>query len=315
MYKKNLLNKITLIGFILMIFISCSKKESTKKSTNTDKIIISVSILPQKFFVEKIGGDKVEVNTLIPNGASPALYEPNPLQMKELEKSLVYFKVGHPNFPFEKKFFDDIASNKDNLLSVDMFAGVDFRNFKKPHNHSHDHDVEDFHDDKKHSKSEKEIHTDSHVWTSTGNVKIAALNILTTLSKIDTKNESFYENNYKKFIKEIDLLQLKIRDIFKNKKEIKFLVFHPSWGYFADEFNLEQISVEVDGKKPSAKSLMNVIKTAKENNIKVIFVQEGFSKSSAEVIANELGATVTSISPLEENWLNNLEIVAKKIRN
>ena len=115
MFQKDLIKKITLISLILLFFLSCTKKENTKKSINTGKTIVSVSILPQKFFVEKIGGDKVHVNTLIPNGASPALYEPNPLQMKELEKSHIYFKVGHPNFPFEKKFFDDFASNKDNL--------------------------------------------------------------------------------------------------------------------------------------------------------------------------------------------------------
>jgi len=302
--------KVVFFLVILLITSGCSKKESEKNSVPAvEKIIVSVSILPQKFFVEKIGGDKVSINTLIPNGVSPALYEPNPLQMKKLEKSTVYFKVGHPNFAFERRYFDEISNFDNNLQIVDMFSGVDYREFNNEHHH---HSDEESHGVK---INEKEIHTDSHVWTSPENVKVAALNIFNVLSKIDSKNTKYYKDNYDIFIEEVNLLQSSITNIFKDTKTEKFLVFHPSWGYFADEFNIEQIAVEVDGKEPSMKSLLNVIEEAKENNIKVVFVQEGFSKSSAEVIAKELDASVITISPLTENWAENLYSVANKIKN
>ncbi len=303
---KKVIVTISSILVLLSFIVGCGRDRADidKKS---EKIIVSVSILPQKFFVEKIGGDKVSINTLIPNGASPVLYEPNPLQMKNLEKSTVYFKVGHPNFAFEKRYFNEISNLDNNLQIVDMFSGVSYREFKNEHHH---HSDEESHDE---NIMDKEIHTDSHVWTSPENVKIAALNIFNILSKIDSKNTKFYKNNYDIFIEEIGLLQLRITNIFADTKTEKFLVFHPSWGYFADEFNLEQISVEVDGKQPSMKLLLSVIEEARENEIKVVFVQEGFSKSSAKVIAKELDASIITISPLTENWLENLYSVANKI--
>ena len=296
-----------LLGLIIItiLFANCSKKESNDLIINNEEIIVSVSILPQKFFVQKIAGDKVTVNTLIPNGASPTLYEPNPMQLKELEKSSIYFKVGHPNFPFEKRCFEELTKNNKNLLSIDMFKGVNYISYADEHHH-HSHDKKD--------NNTKKIHTDSHLWTSPENVKVAAAVILESLSKIDSKNVGFYKKRYDKFIEEINLLQNRIKTLFNNNKSNKkFLVFHPSWGYFANEYNLEQFSVEVDGKTPSAKSLMDVVKKAKENNIKVIFVQEGFSNSSAKVIAKELDADVITISPLRENWLENIEDVARVI--
>jgi zinc transport system substrate-binding protein len=152
---------------------------------------------------------------------------------------------------------------------------------------------------------------DPHIWLSPKLVKIQAKNILDGFLKIDEKHKDIYMENYKKFIKEIEDTDSKIKDTLSNLKNRKFMVFHPTWGYFADEYNLEQIPIEVEGKTPSMQTLAKLINKAKKDNIKVVFVQPQFSKKSAEIIAKQIGGKVIAVDPLAENWSENLISVSK----
>ncbi|QKF80782.1 metal ABC transporter solute-binding protein, Zn/Mn family [Halarcobacter ebronensis] len=407
------------------------------------KIDIVVSILPQKTFVEKIGGDKVTVTAMVKPGSDPHSYEPKPSQMKAITKAQLYFPI---KIEFENAWLDKFANQNSTMQFIDMTKGIEF--LKMPAHHHHHHEtsevdlpyewaglfdlkkgvyswsfskvegkyaepsmkflikkaskdtstIEQYEEEAKkefsspnitevednyklnpnsfyelnfdknkevstfkidikedgkylffteHMPTEFEGHEhffkdinkndieaslthpeesehehhhhgefDPHTWTSPANVKIMAKNIFDALVKVDGKNKKYYETNYKTFLAEIDKTDSTIRKILSNiPKKSKFMVFHPSWGYFARDYDLVQFPIEVEGKEPKPKMLEKIIDEAKEENVKAIFAQEEFSDKSAKAIASELNIKVIKETPLSANWSENLIKMAKAIDN
>jgi len=268
-----------------------------------DATMVTVSILPQKFFVEKIAEDKIEVNVMVKPGFSPATYEPKPEQMKKIVSSKAYFSIG---VPFEKVWLSKFKAANAQMIITDTSNGIDKLSMAS---HSH-HEEEDEHN----THNEGGI-KDPHIWLDPILVKIQAKHIYNTLVSIDSNNSSFYRKNYNNFLREIDTLNNKIKNILSSSKLKSFMVFHPSWGYFAKAYNLEQITVEIEGKEPKPAELINLIKEAKEENIKVAFVQPQFSKKSISTIAKYINAKVEVIDPLAENWDKNLIYVANILKS
>ncbi len=255
------------------------------------KIIVFVSILPQQYFVQKIGNDLVDVRVMVGPGQNPATYEPTTQQMAALYKADLYFRIG---VPFESAWLDKIKQNNKNLTIVECCESI---SNLKGHDHSHEHNTD----------------YDPHVWTSPKNViKIAEL-IKNTLIKIDANNIEAYqatEESFKENLLELDkVIKLKT----KHLKSKSLLVSHPSWSYFADEYGFTQLSIERGGKEIQASSLVNLIKIAKEKKIKTIFVQPQFNNRAAKVIANELKADLMILDPLAFNYLENMHMVTDKI--
>ncbi len=251
----------------------------------SDRIKVSVSVLPQAYFVERVGGDRVTVQVMIPRGASPAVYEPTPQQLIMLADSKIYVKVGAPTFPFEKKHFNSILKKNRKMIVVNMSDGVEYRN------------------------------SDPHVWVAPCTVRIAAGNIYNALSEIDPSGKGYYRKNLESFLRDIDDLDGDIRNLLAGKKGCSFMVFHPAWGYFADQYGLKQAPVELGGKAPSASRIKKIVDTAREKGIKIIFVQKGFDVRSAKIIAAEIGGKVMQIDPMEKDWLKNMEDTAKILSN
>ena len=157
---------------------------------------------------------------------------------------------------------------------------------------------------------------DPHTWTSPENVKIMAKNIYDALVEIDSENSQYYKTNYENFLQEIEKTDQKIKEIFSAlSKNAKFMVFHPSWGYFAKAYNLKQLSIEVEGKEPKPKMLQKIIDTARVEGVKVIFTQKEFSDKSAKAIARELDIKVLKETPLAKDWSQNLINMADAIAN
>ncbi len=265
--------------------------------TNSEPLDITVSILPQVYFVEKIGGDRVKVNVMVEPGASPATYEPKPQQMKALSEAEAYVSIG---VPFEKAWMDKIKGANPQMLVIDSAQGIERMEMvahhhhgeaEAEHDHEHDHGAETL---------------DPHIWLSPQLVKLQAENIYQGLVKIDPENEAEYQANLSQFLTEIDQLDRQIQQNLVGVENRQFIVFHPSWGYFARDYDLEQVSIEVGGQEPSAAELGEIVKEAQEENIKVIFAQPEFSTQSAELIAQEIGGQVLLITPLAPDWSNNL---------
>jgi len=112
----------------------------------------------------------------------------------------------------------------------------------------------------------------------------------------------------------IDQLDAELKTIFAGKQGLQFMVFHPAWGYFAHAYGLTQVPVEIEGKDPKPAQLKELIQHAREDGIKVIFVQPQFSSKSAKQIAKEIGGEVAVVDPLAENWLANLREVANRFK-
>lgn len=257
------------------------------------KPIIIVSILPQKTFVQKITKDMADITVMVEPGNSPHSYEPKSSQMIAVSKADIYFSIG---VEFENVWLSKIKSQNSNLTFINISDNIPKIAIKKD-NHKHN-------------------NNDPHIWTSPKNVEIMANSIYKALITVDPKNKNLYKSNFDDFIKEIRDTDAQIKEILKETEpKSKFMVFHPSWGYFANEYNLTQIAVEVEGKEPKPKEMIKIIDEAKKENIKVIFTQPEFSDKSAQIIAKEAGVVVKKISPLNPNWSQNLINMAKAIAN
>lgn len=292
--------KILLIALALL-FISTPFCSPLVEASGPIKVF--VSILPQKFFVKQIAGNLVDVNVMVEPGASPATYEPKPMQMKAISKALIYFSIG---VPFEKRWLPKISSTNPRMKIVPTDKWVQ----KLPisvHHHNEDKGGEK-------EGQYKHGNLDPHIWLSPPYVMIQARQILIALQGVDPGHRSEYEKNYKRFV--LDTLELDeaIRAIFQDKQGLQFMVFHPSWGYFASTYGLKQVPIEIEGKEPRPAQLGEIIRHAKENNIRVILVQPQFSAKSARLLAKEINGKIVFADPLAENWHVNLKKQAEVIR-
>ena len=272
---------------------------------NASKPEITVNILPQKYFVEKIVKDKFEINVMVKPGSSPHNYEPKPSQMKSLVNSKAYFLVGDP---FEQAWMDKFKQNAKNTLFVDTTKGIEKIQMEE-YNHHDEANVDAKHDEHDHSGF------DPHVWLDPLLVKIQAKNIYEAMVEIDSHNSDFYKTNYEEFIKELDTLDENIKTILSPYKDKAFMVFHPSWGYFAKRYDLEQISIEIEGKEPKPNELVELIEEAKKYDIKIVFVAPQFSQKSAKTISKNINANVIAIDPISGNWKESMLDTANQIAN
>lgn len=271
-------------------------------STPAAPLKIQVSILPQKFFVEKIAGDLAEVDVLVKPGKSPATYAPTPSQIKKLSRADLYLRIG---VPFENGFMHKIESVARNIRIADLRKGIRLRKMKS---HIHEESEESHEHDGHHHEG-----MDPHIWMSPRLVKQQAETILNAIIAIDPGNTDLYRSNFKKFISQLEILDGKLGNILKPYKGENIFVFHPVFGYFADDYGLNQIPVETMGKSPKGKDLAALIKLAKKEKTRVIFVQPQFDSNAARKIAASIKGHVMSVDPLAYDYINNMERIAEII--
>jgi zinc transport system substrate-binding protein len=286
-----------------------------------DAMDITVSIPPQQYFLEKIGGDLVRVSVLVPGNNDPHTYEPKPQQLAALSEAEAYVLIG---FGFEQPWLEKLKAANANMKLIDSSQGITPLEMEE-HDHSHGEEEDHHghsHDDHGHgSEAEKEQGTgavmvvDPHIWLSPTLVKQQATTIAKDLAELDPENREQYEANLATFLAELEQLDQGLRQELESLPQRKFIVFHPSWAYFARDYNLEQIPIEVEGQEPSAQELKQLVDTAKENNLTVVFGETQFSTKSSEAIAAEIGAGVELLDPLAADWSSNLKSVAQKIAN
>lgn len=288
---------------------------------------VFVSLPPQKFFVERLGGDRVKVEALVPAGADPHTFEPSPAQMKSLSQASLYFAIG---IPFEKTLVSRIRSINPQLTFIQSDQGLPKR-FMAGHTHEHSDrgpapksggeekskDHRHGAESATHSESHDHHHgePDPHVWLSPPLVMTMARTMVLALMEADPSDRAGYEVRYKTFLAELATLDLEIHRILRDAKPPKvFYVFHPSWGYFGDAYGLEQVAVESEGKEAKPAHLKALIQSARQAGVKKLFVQPQFSSRSAEMVAKEIGATLEVLDPLAENWMENLQQVSRRLR-
>ena len=306
MRNKKSSKKLFIVLLIALIVSLSACQASDQTEVDQEAMQVMVSIVPQRYFVERIGGDSVTVSVMVEPGSSPATYEPKPEQLTSLSNAAAYFSIG---VPFESAWLDKIAEANSEMMMVDTIANIERKPIEAHHHHEEEGEEDHDHAEDEHDHAEGA--PDPHVWVSPELVKVQSQAIYEALSELDPQHEADYKANLEAFIADIDELEADISATLSGLKSNKFMVFHPAWGYFGDDFGLEQIAVEVGGQEPSAQELANLIQEAKEENIQVIFAQPEFSTQDAETIANEIGGEVLLISPLAPDWLHNLRDVAQ----
>lgn len=260
---------------------------------------VFVSVAPLKYFVERIGGELVDVEVMVKSGHSPVTYEPTPRQMVVLSEADVFVRVG---VPFETSWISKLQEVNPGMTIVDCREGISLLPLQHKtlditgSDHNHDHAA-----------------SDPHIWLDPSLVKTIIITIRDQLIRLDGVNRTVYELNTERFQRELELLDYEIRHLMASINNPKFLVFHPAWGYFARAYGLEQIPVEYEGKEPGPSTLAALIDTVKQLNIGTVFVQRQFSEQMMATLAAEIDAKVAILDPLAEDYMTNLRTAARAI--
>ena len=271
MGKRWLISSILIVVVLAMALLAAS---CGGRATEGGKIGVTVTILPLADFAEKVGGDKVDVTVMVPPGAEPHAYEPTPGQMVKLSTARMYVKVGS-GLEFELAWMDKFEQQNRSMLVVDSSQGIAI------------------------------MGNDPHTWLSPSNARTMVENIYQGLIKIDPENEAYYAQNRDEYLRQLDELDKEIRQGLEGVKNKAFMVFHPAWAYFARDYGLEEIAIEVEGKEPSAQDMARFIELAKTRGIKTIFASPQFNSQPARTIADEIGGKVVFIDDLAKDYIAN----------
>lgn len=285
------------ILIIVTVGLMCS---CGNRSMRDAKPVITVSLEPQKYFLDKIVGDKMQVECLLKNGANPENYEPAMNDFVMLERSVAYLKMG--NMEFENVLVEKLKQNNKSLVIFDTSRGVEYikgtHDCCEHHNgHSHHH----------------ELSADPHTWTSVKNAKIIAHNMLDVVRGVDSINADYYKINYENLIAQLDSLDCYASEKLASHRGESFLVWHPSLSYFARDYGLEQIAIGQIGKELSARQLQEQIEKANVYGAKVFFFQQEFDSRQASVINDQIGAEMITINPLNYEWKTEIRRIIDAI--
>ena len=290
---------IKTIVSVLMGLLACSSIPALAAG----RIPVSVSIAPQAFFAEKVGGDRISVHVLLPPGRSPTTYAPTPAHISQLTRSRLLFRIG---VPFETGLLPGIEQTIENLEIVDTRKGITLHKISEE-GHAHGHD--DNGTETTHASHTNEGY-DPHIWLNPLLVKKQAATMRDALVSVDPGGAPDYRENCRLFQKDLEALDARIREVLAPVKGASLLVFHPSFGYFAEAYGLRQVAVEKAGKSPKGKELARLIKKAKAENVRIVFVQPQFDQHAARKIAAAIDGAVVPLDPLAREYIANMEAMA-----
>lgn len=282
-----------------------------------EPLAVFVSVLPQKTFVERVGGGHVKVTALIRPGSNPHTYEPTPQQVAALAQAALFVRIG---MPYEDAWMPRLRTANPSMMVLDGREGLPPRRVEG-HDHEHEDEAEGAGADHGHSghadrdmvDHDEAEGLDPHVWTSPPLVAVMARGIRDALTRLDPGHAADFAANQAAFAAELETLDRAIRAELAGAEGRRFLVYHPAWGYFADTYGLVQVPIEHQGKEPGARSLAALIDQARATGIRVIFVQPQLSPKAAEQVARAIGGRVEAIDPLAADYGDNLLRVARAI--
>lgn len=291
--------------FILILTIATSSCK-TDVSKRVDKLTVAVSITPEETFVRKVAGDKVDIVTMVPPGSSPENYQPTPRQMTNLSDAKLYFSMGLP--ADEISILPKMAeyNPKAKVVHLDKVVAVFYA----------ERIIEENHEDEGANLDEDEhghIGRDPHIWLSPKRVIVMIETIRDELTNLDPVNRELYIKNAQEFILELQELDQNIARKISESESKTILMYHPSYGYFADDYGLKMVAIEDGGKEATSQKIIEVINTAKNENIKIIFYQEEFDDGQAKTITQQINGTTIKVAPLGLDYIGNLNYISDMI--
>jgi len=287
--------------------------QSRDRTDSTDKLRVAVSITPQAWLVERLGGDHVEVQILVQPGQSPATYQPSDAQISRVMGGDLYIRIG---VPFERGGWFRAIREAESLRLVDQRRGIELHEMAA-HRHDHhpaDHKAEDdAPDSQDHDHDHDAAGKDPHIWLNPRLLKTQARTVAEALIQTDPAHESTYRSNLAELQSELDELHQSIRDRLEPYEGRTVLVFHPAWGYFLHEYGLRQAAIEIDGKTPSDRELTELQNIARKKGVRTIFVQPQVTGRTAEAVAEAIDGNVEQLDPLAPDVPTNLRHTAERI--
>ncbi len=298
------MQKYLSILLILLLAVACSGGSNNRNEA--EKRLLTVTIEPQRYFLEQLAGEDYRINTLVPPGTSPETYEPSPSVMIDLGMSAIYFRVG--DLGFEKAWSARLTENNPNVRVVDCSTGVELM-AGDPHDHDHDHGD---HANDADNAGHDHVHSalDPHVWSSPRAMRIVAQNMLDALVDNNPERAETYRENHHRLMKKINAVDSTLIALLEKAPSRSFIIYHPALGYLARDYGMRQYSIEFEGKNPSPAQLKELVDLARREEITTIFVQRGFDLKNGEVIAREIGAELFEIDPLRYEWDEELIRIA-----
>lgn len=273
---------------LLLLLIGCQKKDTISKSD------VLVSIAPYAYFVERIAGNTLVVDTLIPEDTNPHLYEPLPKQIDAISKASIWFRLGEPQ---EKKVLKILKEHNPSLIDTDLCYGIPLISNQDdvcPSGHSHE-------------------GKDRHVWLSPKLARYQIKKIAAALIELYPQNKGFYLQNTKTLLKDLELLDIDIRTQLAPFKGQAILVSHPAFAYFCRDYKMLQLSVECEGKEPLPQDIEKLLHLARTHHVRSVLIQAQYNNKGAELIAKNLRLPVYLVDPYTKNYIENLRNISSLI--
>ena len=282
MYKKGLI--LLVVAILTLSLAACGKSDSDQSSNHKGKLEIKTTVYPLKSFVQQIGGKHVDVKSVYPNGVDPHTYDPSQKQMVDIGKSDLFLYTGDNLDPVAKKIAKAI-NDKDKTLSLE--SSLDKKDLLKGEEDEHEHEYGEEHEHHHHGKY------DPHIWLDSVVSQKFAKAIRDELVKKDSKHQSYYEDSYKKLVKELKGLDKDMKQAVKGNEGKTVYISHDSIGYLADRYNFKQEGIEnMNAEEPSQKDLTNIVKQIKEDKVKNILAEENVSNKIADTVRKETNAKI-----------------------
>lgn len=287
----NLIYRMILLAAAISLLSACSAGDDRDSEG-----VVSVSIMPVGYFVDRMTDSQLEVNVMVPPGTSHATYSPTTGQMRRLSESGIYFRVGH--LGYEMAFAGRLSEINPGMLVVDLSEGVDLIRGEPIDHGDHVH----------------EGGIDPHVWMSPAAVLSFLPVIKDALAGKYPGLEQLIENRYKELYDDVMRLHIELEEVAEGQKEKKFMIFHPALTYLARDYGYEQIPIERDGREPSPSMLRDVISRSRDEGVPLIFIQEEFDIRSARLVSEETGARLVQIRPLDYDWVAGMEEIIEVLK-
>ncbi len=272
--RRNKINLIIVLLLFLSFVMSACGTEKSIVDDSSDELVIVTSFYPLYVFTSNIAdnvpGVKV-VNMTEPQTGCLHDYQLVPGDLKTLSKADVFVYNGADM----ESFLDEVLSQLPNLALVEASKNIPLL-------------------------TDENGEKNPHVWVSITGAISEVKNIVQGLSELDPSNSEKYQKNGEEYIQKLEKLKEKMHNELNNITKRDIVTFHEAFPYFAQEFNLNIVSVieREPGTEPSAGELAQLIEDIKKTGVKVLFAEPQYSTKAAESIANQTGAELYYLDPV-----------------
>jgi len=244
---------------------------------------VAVSIAPAAYFVERIGGPRMQAEVMVPPGVEEETYAPSPRQLADLLQARLYVAVGHPAFPLETQSLLPFLASHPEIRVVSMSRGVTLIPMGNAPSAGRS--------------------TDPHLWNAPAPAAIAARNIAAGLEAVDPAGRGVYVAGLAALERDLRALDAAFRRVVAGPRPVRFISYHPAWGYLAHQYGFQQVAVEAGGKEPGAASLVALATAARRDHVRLVLVPVGLPSKQTESLASSIGGKVLAVDYLARDWL------------